>query len=160
MISFQCFSQEPNAQNPFIELEDVVVSAVNSKYFSSVQDVNTPEVVASLQQLAANYDVKYNPYFSEDALNDVFEVAFRNPKGYITALYNNRGKIEAAYGRFRNIPLTKEIQKRLYQSNQGWTLTGTIFSSAYEENNRYDRSYKVHLKKGNYKKSVVINMPR
>lgn len=159
MISFQSFAQESNIKNPYIELENVIVTTINTKYLSVVVDKNTPNAVASLQQLAANYDVKDNPKFSEDVINDTFEMAFRNAKGYINALYNSKGKIEAAYGRFRNIPLPKEIQKQLYQANKGWTVTGTIFSSAYEEDIQNDRSYKVHLEKGNHKKSKVIHLP-
>ncbi|NNK55596.1 MAG: hypothetical protein HKO97_13630 [Flavobacteriaceae bacterium] len=160
MISFLSFAQESHNQTSMVELEDVVVLAVNTSYLATVQDENTPKEVTLLQRDAANFDIRSNPDFSEDVTTDTFEMVFRNSKGSIDTFYNKHGKIEASYERFRNILLPRAIQRQLYQSHQGWTMTGNLYASAYENDDLIDRSYKIQLEKGDDKKSVVIHVKR
>ena len=160
MISFLSYAQEPNNQNPMVELDDVVVSTVNTSYLATVQDENTPKEVAILQRDAANFDVRSDPGFSDDIKGDSFEIVFKNARGSIDTFYNSFGKIEAAYERFRNILLPQAIQRELYQSHQGWIMTGNLYASAYEGDDLIDRSYKVQLEKGDEKKSVVFHLKK
>ena len=157
-ITFLSYSQEPNNQSTLVELDDVVIAAVNSSYLTSVQDQHTPKEVALLQREVANYDVRLNPDFSEDVTTATFEMAFSNSKGSIEAFYNKQGKIASAYERFRNILLPNAIQRKLYQAHKGWTMTGNLYASAYEGDDLIDRSYKIQVVKGNDTKNVVFHI--
>ncbi len=158
MISFLGFSQEPNNSTTMVELDDVTLSNVNATYLATIQDKNVPAAVVLLQQEAANFDVRSSKNFSEEVTTDVFEIVFRNSKGYLNAFYDNTGKIESAYERFKNIALPKTLQHQLYRVHQGWTMTGNLYSSAYEDEILIDRSFKILLKKGNVKKNVVFHL--
>ena len=158
MISFLSFAQEPNNQTQLIELDKVVVSTVNTNYLAAVQDQNTPKEVVSLQRDAAQYDVCSNKEYDSDVKNETFEMVFKNSNGSINAFYNAFGDIESAYERFRDILLPRSVQRELYQSHKDWTMTGNLYTSAYEGDDLKNRSYKIQLKKGDDKKNVVIHI--
>lgn len=160
MISFLSFAQEPNNETSLVELEDVVVSALNTSYLASVQDENTPREVAALQKQAAQYDVRSNIDFSEDVKTDTFEMVFENSKGSINTFYDNRGQIASAYERFRDILLPRTIQQELVQAHKNWTMVGNLYASAYEGEDLIDRSYKIKLQKGGENKSIVIHVQK
>lgn len=158
LISFLSYAQEPEFKNQLVELDDVVLTSINTTYLKRVQDQYTPKEVALLQREVANFDAKSDPDFSEDVITDTFEIVFKNSKGSIDAFYNKMGKIEAAYERFRNILLPRSIQQKLYQSHQGWTMIGNLYASAYEGDDLIKRSYMVQLEKDDDKKSVVFHV--
>jgi Ca2+-binding RTX toxin-like protein len=159
-ITFLSYSQEPNNQTPLVELDNVVVSTVNSNYLAAVQDQNTPQEVALLQKQAAIYDVRTSKEFDSNIKNETFEMIFKNSNGSINAFYNASGGIESAYERFRNILLPRSVQRELYQSHKDWNMVGNQYASSYEGNDLIDRSYKIKLEKGNDKKNVVIHLPK
>ena len=157
MITFLSFAQEPNNQRSMVELENVVVTAINTSYLTAVQNQDTPKEVARLQQAAAQYDVQATSSFSKDVTTDTFEMVFKNSKGFLNAFYDASGTIEASYERFRDILLPKTIQRKILDSHQGWTMTGNLYASAYEDGDLKNRSYKIQLEKGDEKKRIVIH---
>lgn len=158
-ITFLSYSQAPIDQAPLVELDNVVVSTVNSSYLAAVQDQNTPQEVALLQKQAAIYDVRSSKEFDSEVKNATFEMVFKNSKGSINAFYDASGEIESAYGRFRNILLPRSVQRQLYLSNKDWTMVGNLYASSYEGIDLMDRSFKIQLQKGDDKKNVVIHLP-
>ena len=157
MISFLSFAQQSNNQRSLVELDNVVVAEVNTSYLSAVQNQNTPKEVALLQRIAAQYDVRSNSDFYKDVTTDTFEVVFKNSKGFINIFYDASGTIDASYERFRDVMLPRAIQHKIYNSHQGWNMTGNLYASAYEDGDLIDCSYKIKLEKGDDKKRIVIH---
>ena len=159
LISFLSFAQAPNNQGSLVELDNVVVTAINTSYLTAVQNQDTPKEVALLQQEAAQYDVQSIPSFSKDVTtDDTFEIVFKNSKGFLNAFYDASGTIDASYERFRDIMLPRSIQRKIFDSHQGWTMTGNLYASAYEGGDLINRSYKIQLEKGDDKKRIMIHV--
>ena len=158
-ITFLSYSQEPFNQTQLIELDDVAISTVNANYLMSVQDQNTPHVVAILQKEAAQYDIRTSKGFDSKLKKESFEVIFKNSKGSINAFYTSSGKIQSAYERFSNIMLPRSVQQQMYRSNKDWSMVGNLYVSRYEGDDLLNRSYKILLEKGDDKKKVIIDLP-
>ena len=158
-ITFLSYSQEPNNQKRVVELEDVLVTNVNTGYLSAVQDENTPNEVALLQVVAANYDVRPNKDFDQKE-SKTFEVIFKNTSGSINAFYDSKGRIASAYERFKDILVPLSVQRHIYESHKDWTMVGNLYASSYEGTNLINRSYKIKLEKGDDKKNLIIHPPK
>jgi hypothetical protein len=149
-------AQVTNDSESMIELEDVLVTTINSDYLESVQDKETPKVVASLQRRAAGYNVHNSSAFDKKQSRD-FEMLFANSHGKINAFYDGNGKITSTIESFKNVPLPISVRQEIQRSNANWEMVENSYNGAYNDNKLIKRNYKVLLKKGDATKRIVIN---
>lgn len=149
-------AQVTNDSESMIELEDVLVTSLNSDYLETVLDNETPKVVASLQRKAAGYNVHDSSAFDKKQ-SRTFEMLFTNNHGKINAFYDANGKITSTIESFKNVPLPISVRKEIQDSNSNWEMVENRYTGAYSDNQLIKRNYKVLLKNGDDTKRIVIN---
>ena len=152
-------AQVINDSKSAVELEDIIITNINNGYLSAVQDMETPEVVASLQREAAGYNVRMNKAFDK-RYSRTFEMLFTNNFGKINAFYDTKGKITSTIESFKNVPLPKSVRQEILRSYANWEMVGNRYSGSYNDGNLIKRNYKVLLKNGDDTKRVVIYVPK
>ncbi len=87
---------------------------------------------------------------------DEYLVTFNTRKGFLEALYSNKGDLVTTYQRFQDIVLPPAVRNELYSQNKGWTMISNKYIASgrgYEVNKEV---YKIRLENGNKKKTVKI----
>ena len=85
-------------------------------------------------------------------------MAFRNSKGSIHVFYDNQGKIESAFERFRDVVLPIKVLVEILEAHKDWDLVGNLYVSSYDKkSDNLIRSYKIDLQRGLDRRTVKVN---
>ncbi|ULC57973.1 nicotinate-nucleotide adenylyltransferase [Flaviramulus sp. BrNp1-15] len=139
-LTFEVYSQ-------ITQLPEVVITAVNYKYLSSVDTEDTDLSVQMLEEKVAMYDLKNSELYSDEY--DTYTVSFYIPDGKIVAAYDKDGKILRTIERFTNVKLPNDVQKAINKRFPNWTLAKDVYSVTYHAGkDRVKKQYKVKLENG------------
>ncbi len=150
-----CFSQVDSNGIAEVELEGVVITAPNYDYLNEVLDKDASEKVKDLQMEVATFNIKnlenYNPEVEE------YQVIFNRSNGKVIAVYDKNGDIESSFERYRNVIVPRRVLTKIYMDHYGWELIKDTYQVSYKKDKDVKKVYKVHLLKGDLKKSLKLD---
>jgi hypothetical protein len=148
-----CFTKDLTAQEL---LPGVTVVSFNYKYLKSVNDTNAAQPVRLLEHKAAGFDLKNSEFYEEDY--DNYYISFYLPEGEVLAFYDNKGKIEHAAERFKNVALPNAVATSLANKYPGWILAKDFYLvKYYSDPLEVNKVYKLILKKDKERMKVKVN---
>lgn len=137
-------------------LPGVTMVSFNYKYLKSVNDTNAAQPVRLLEHKAAGFDLKNSEFYEEDY--DNYYISFYLPEGEVLAFYDNKGKIEHAAERFKNVALPNAVATSLANKYPEWLLTKDFYVvKYYSDPQEVKKIYKLILKKGKERMKVKVN---
>lgn len=144
------WSQDPKTE----ELSEVVVTAVNYKYLSSIDSKETPVPVKLLERKVAGYRIKKDDAFEDEY--PFYTVSFYIPEGKIVAVYDENGKIIKTIERFKNLNLPSAVLLALEDKYPGWKIIDDVYLIDYNHKKGVNRTFKIKLKKR--KKTLKVKL--
>jgi len=141
------------AQDP-VQLDEIVVTSVNYKYLSAVENSKAPIPIWSVEKEAAMFDVTDSDVFLDDF--NTYHVTFRIPDGVMVVAYDQDGVIIKTIERFKNYQLPDEVQIALKEKYPDMTIVKDLFLVTYSEKLGAKKLYKIKLKNGD--KTVRVKL--
>ena len=145
------------AQETPVELEDVTLSSKNAKFLNTVKDENSPDFAIELQLHAAHFDLLRSPYYEGDVPCD-YLIRFQTAQGNMYATYNEKGDIIKCLEKYNDVVLPNELRQEVIQDHRGWRLDDSQYTSVYKNERLLKKEYKVKLKNGDIKKTVIVDL--
>lgn len=128
------------------QLEEVVLTAVNYKYVSTMGVTNEALPVQTLRRKAANFDIKNSDLYQDDY--DMYHVSFFIPDGKMVVAYDKEGKIMRTIEKFKDIALPEAVRDAVSERFPGWTLTEDQYKVTYHDKKGVNKKYKIRLENG------------
>lgn len=144
------WAQDPKTE----ELSEVVVTAVNYKYLSSIDSKDTPIPVKLLERKVASYKIEKDDVFEDEY--PFYTVSFYIPEGKIVAVYDEDGKILRTIERFKNLDLPDAVLKSIENKYPGWNIVDDAYLIEYSHQKGVNRTFKIKLKKR--KKTLKVKL--
>ena len=133
------------AQDP-IELDEVVIKAMNYKYLSAVDNSEAPIPVKMLEKEAAMFRAEGRDLYVDNF--GTYEVSFYIPDGKIAALYDEEGNILKTIERFKNVQLPEDVQMAVRKRFPQWEIVKDVYEVKYTQKTGAEKVYKMKLKNG------------
>jgi hypothetical protein len=137
------------------KLKEVVVTAVNYKYLSSVKGEDVAFPVKLVQRKAASWNPKESDLYDDEY--DFYTISFFIPEGKIVAAYDKEGKILRTIEKFKDIKLPKAVSKALVDRFPGWDVAEDIYLVKYNDKKGTSKKYKVKLRNGDQMIKVKLD---
>ncbi len=151
IASSAAFAQITDIQN----LKEVVVSAVNYKYLSAVDNQEVAVPIKELERQVAIYDLKESDLYQDDY--DYYTVSFFIPDGKIVAAYDQNGNIIRTIEKFTNYQLPEAVRDALEDRFPNWKVIKDVYRvSFHHKKGEAKKSYKVILQNGD--KTMRVKM--
>ncbi|MGY8914183.1 MAG: nicotinate-nucleotide adenylyltransferase [Flavobacteriales bacterium] len=150
ILTTNLWAQEPKTE----ELSEVVVTAVNYKYLSSIDSKVTPTTVKLLERKVASYKIKNENIFEDEY--PFYTVSFYIPEGKIVAVYDEDGKILRTIERFKNLDLPEVVLQSLEKKYPGWKIVDDVYLIDYNHQKGVNRTFKIKLQKR--KKTLKVKL--
>ncbi len=150
ILTSNLWAQDPKTE----ELSEVVVTAVNYKYLSSIDSKVTPTPVKLLERKVASYEIKKEDIFEDEY--PFYTVSFYIPEGKIVAVYDEEGKILRTIERFKNLDLPEVVLQSLEKKYPGWKIVDDVYLIDYNHQKGVNRTFKIKLKKR--KKTLKVKL--
>lgn len=108
-----------------------------------------------LRFVKENFDMK--SYINgSDEKHDSYQVTFKNNKGSLEAIYDEKGDLVQTSQRFKNVLIPMAMRRDLITHHKGWNMTGNSYS-AYGKKDLLDKEeYKISLSDGKKNKNIKI----
>lgn len=133
------------AQDP-MQLDEVVVTAVNYKYLSAVDNSEAPVPIQRLEREVADFRVTDTDAYLDEY--DTYLVTFTIPDGKIVAVYDKNGKIIKTIERFKNFQLPEHIYATLKTDFPKWDIVKDVYLVTYANRKGANKLYRIKLKNG------------
>jgi hypothetical protein len=141
------------AQDPVL-LSEVVVTAVNYKYLSAVDNSIASIPVKFLEKEAAMFKAEGRDLYVDNF--NTYEVSFYIPDGKIAALYDGEGNILKTIERFENVQLPEDIKMAVKKRFPEWNIVKDVYEVKYSNKKGAKMVYKLKLKNGD--KTLRVKM--
>lgn len=139
-----------------VNLNDVIISA-NSQYVNKVFEETSGDVVKSLEQVIAGFDIKDEAFYSPEY--DMYVVNFKtNGKTRMNVTYDSNGIVQSSSERYDNILLPLSVRRALVKDYPGWTLHSNSYRVNYDYLRDIKKMYKIQLRKDGEKQNLKINV--
>jgi len=133
------------AQDPIL-LGEVVITAMNYKYLSAVDNREAPIPAKLLEREAARFNAEGRDLYVDNF--GTYNVSFYIPDGKIAALYDEDGNILKTIERFKNVQLPEEVQNAIAQRFPKWEIVKDVYEVKYTVKSGANKVYKMKLKNG------------
>jgi hypothetical protein len=133
------------AQDP-VQLDEVVVTAVNYKYLSAVDNSEAPVPIQRLEREVADFRVTDTDAYLDEY--DTYLVTFTIPDGKIVAVYDKNGQIIKTIERFKNFQLPEHIYVTLKNDFPKWDIVKDVYLVTYANSKGSNKLYRIKLKNG------------
>ena len=137
------------------KLEEVVVTAVNYKYLSSVAGKDVAFPVKLLERKAAAWNPKESDLYEDEY--DFYTISFFIPQGKIVAAYDRNGKILRTIEKFKNVKLPDAVRNAVVDRFPGWDIVEDAYLVKFNDDKGTSKKYKVKLKNGDQTIKVKLN---
>jgi len=141
------------AQDP-IQLDEIVVKAMNYKYLSAVENSEAPVPIWNVEKEAAMFNVTDSDVYLDDF--NMYQVTFRIPDGVMVVAYDQDGEIIKTIERFKNYQLPEDVSMALKDRYPKWQVVKDLFLVTYSQKTGADKMYKIKLKNG--KETIRVKM--
>ncbi len=146
-LSSQVYSQ-------VIELNEVVITAVNYKYLNSVDSEDTDVSVQLLEEKVAMHNLKDSNLYNDDY--DTYYITFFIPEGKILAAYDKDGKLIRTIEKFKNVKLPMKVRDAIVKRFPNWRMVEDVYRVNYHKGS-VKKQYKVTLEKEDETMKVKLN---
>ncbi|MBT8276775.1 MAG: nicotinate-nucleotide adenylyltransferase [Bacteroidia bacterium] len=136
-------------------LDEIIVTSVNYRYLSAVENSKAPIPVWSVEKEAAMFDVTDSDVFLDDF--NTYHVTFRIPDGVLVAAYDQDGEIIKTIERYKNIQMPDEVKLAIKDKYPNYEVVKDIFKVTYSLKKGANKEYRVKLKNGDKIIRVTID---
>jgi hypothetical protein len=150
-LTSQVFAQITKVE----QLSEVVVTAVNYKYLSALDNKEAAVPVQMLERKVAAYNVEDSDFYSDEF--GFYYVSFFIPEGKIVAAYNTDGEIIRTIERFEDVKLPVTVRNAVAERFPKWKIVNDVYRVTYNQNKGANKSYKIKLKNGDKTMRVKID---
>lgn len=150
ILTSNLLAQDPKTE----ELSEVIVTAVNYKYLSSIDSKETPTPVKLLERKVASYRLKKDDIYEDEY--PFYTVSFYIPEGKIVAVYDEDGKILRTIERFKNLELPDAVLQAIEKKYLGWKIVDDVYLIDYNHQKGVNRTFKIKLQKR--KKTLKVKL--
>lgn len=148
------YSQNLEAADEFRsdELPTVVIKSAGKDFSVYLPDKNPDSKVRQMQENFIGYNLgkDFEGY-------DEYLVMMETDDAYLTATYNQNGKLIRVVEKYENVKLPKSVVLSVYKAFPEWTIVKDKFLYAQEDGTVKNKSYSLKLKKDNETKKIVVN---
>lgn len=138
------------------DLKEVVVSAVNYRYLSAIDNQQVAAPIKELERQVATYDLQASDLYQDDY--DYYTVSFYIPDGRIVAVYDQNGEIIRTIEKFTNYQLPESVRDALKDRFPNWKIVKDVYRVSYHHNKgEAKKRYKVTLENGDKKMRVKMD---
>lgn len=137
------------------KLEEVVVTAVNYKYLSSVAGKDVAFPVKLLERKAAAWNPKESDLYEDEY--DFYTISFYIPQGKVVAAYDKNGEILRTIEKFRNVKLPDAVRNAVVDRFPGWDIVEDVYLVKFNDKKGTSKKYKVKLKNGDQTLKIKLN---
>ncbi len=109
----------------------------------------------TLQQLAANYNIKKDPVYSKNK-SVTYTVHFQSKANTITAIYDYKGLILRSEEHYTDVRIPYQLSVKLAKDYPGWAFYKSTCQLNYDQSEGTARRYTVQLKKDDLIKTVSL----
>jgi len=135
------------------ELPAVVLKKAGEEFSVYYPDNSNPDSrVLALEKMFISYKLVAN----EDRLNS-YLVLFELEDGFLSASFNEKGKLISVVEKFKNVKLPEKVRKSLAEKFPEWSLLKDKFLYVQKYGSVKIKEYKIIMKKGNKIRRVVVN---
>ncbi len=132
-----------------------ITKALNFNYLTNIKANEASFIVAQLQRLVANFDIKTSSVY-DNSEAATYNVVFKNNQGEIVATYNNEGKILSTVEKYEDVVIPVNLRIAISKQFPGWAFQSNIYLISYTENNGISKKYKIKINKGKHKKTLKL----
>lgn len=148
------YSQNLGAADEFRsdELPAVVIKSAGRDFSVYLPDKNPDVKVRQMQEKFIGYNLgkDFEGY-------DEYLVLMESEDSYLTATYNQNGKLIRVVEKYENVKLPKSVVLSVYKSFPEWTIVKDKFLYTQEDGTVKNKIYNLKLKKDNEIKKIVVN---
>lgn len=148
-LTSQIFAQDVE------QLKEVVVTAVNYKYLSAVDNSEAAIPVQTLERQVARFNVEEQDLYIDDYAT--YNVSFYIPDGKIVAAYNEKGQVVKTIEKFENVQLPEDVRVSLKSRFPNWEVVKDVYLVSYTKRDGAKKVYKIKLKNGDKTMRVKVD---
>ncbi len=137
-------AQVPKTQP--VELDEIVVKAMNYKYLSAVDNSEAPIPIWNIEKEAAMFDVNASDVYLDNF--NTYQVTFRIPDGVMVVAYDQDGEIIKTIERFKNFQMPMDVVLSIKEKYPNWEIVKDVFLVSYSEKKGAKKLYKIKLRNG------------
>lgn len=134
-----------------------ISDSVNSNYLKQVYNKDCAEKIRTLENLAANYNIKENPLYDPDAKVS-YEVVFEVSDSKIIATYDKSGEIMRTSEQYLNVKLPPDLGFIVSRKYSKWLFNNNLYSISYNKNEGAEKIYSIEIQKGQKVKILKFNL--
>lgn len=154
IIGLMIFGLTSQVFSQIIELDEVIITAVNYKYMNAVDSDDVPIPVKYLEEKVASFDLKNAEFYSDEY--ELYNVQFYIPDGKILVAYDQNGKVIRTIEKFKNVKLPEVVRLAVLERFPNWAISSDVYRVSYNDG-KTKKEYKVVLKNGEEKLRVKLN---
>ncbi len=128
-----------------------ITKALNFNYLTNIKANEASFIVAQLQRLVANFDIKTSSVY-DNSEAATYNMVFKNNQGEIVATYNSEGKILSTVEKYKDVVIPVNLRIAISKQFPGWAFQSNTCLISYTENNGISKKYKIKINKGKHKK--------
>jgi len=132
-----------------------ISKALNFNYLTNIKANEASFIVAQLQRLVANFDIKTSSVY-DNSEAATYSVVFKNNQGEIVATYNNDCKILSTVEKYEDVVIPANLRIAISKQFPGWAFQSNTYLISYTENNGISKKYKIKINKGKHKKTLKL----
>lgn len=132
-----------------------ITKTLNFNYLTNIKANEASFIVAQLQRLVANFDIKTSSVY-DNTEAATYNVVFKNNQGEIVATYNNEGKILSTVEKYEDVVIPVNLRIAISKQFPSWAFQSNTYLISYTENNGISKKYKIKINKGKHKKTLKL----
>jgi len=134
------------------ELPAVVIKSAGKDFSVYLPDKNPDFKVRQMQEKFIGYNLgkDYEGY-------DEYLVLMESEDSYLTATYNQNGKLIRVVEKYENVRLPSSVMLSVYKAFPEWTIIKDKFLYTQEDGTVKNKTYSLKLKKDKEIKKIVVN---
>ena len=132
-----------------------ITKTLNFNYLTNIKANEASFIVAQLQRLVANFDIKTSSVY-DNSEAATYNVVFKNNQGEIVATYNNEGKILSTVEKYEDVVIPVNLRIAISKQFPSWAFQINTYLISYTENNGISKKYKIKINKGKHKKTLKL----
>lgn len=135
------------------ELPAVVLKKAGEEFSVYYPDTNNPDSrVLELEKTFISYKLE-----AKNGKLKSYLLLFELEDGFLSASFNERGKLMSVVEKFKNVKLPELVRKSLADKFPQWSLVKDKFLYVQKNGSVKIKEYKIIMKKGNKIRRIVVN---
>lgn len=145
-------SYETNDELRSEQLPAVVIKSAGRDFSVYLPDKNPDAKVRQMQEKFIGYNLG-----KDHEGYDEYLVLMEADGAYLTATYNEKGKLMKVVEKYENVKLPMPVMLSVSKAFPDWTIVKDRFLYTQEDGTVTDKKYNIKLKKDNDVKKIVVN---